>query len=66
MASISLFAVLGASDPEMDIIRDILNEAGVPFGYAGADHRRVHPGNLATVTKLIIAAKGLITTFGRN
>lgn len=42
----NLLFVLGAGDPEMQAIENLLKECGVPFAYAvGPDGRRVHPGN---------------------
>lgn len=42
----SLLFVLGASDPEMTTIEQLLVECGVPFAYARKDEKRVHPGNM--------------------
>ena len=39
------YFVLGANDPEMERIENILISEGVAFGYAEKDGRRVHPGN---------------------
>ena len=38
-------AILGAPDPEMHAIEDLLVTAGVQVAHAMADGRRVHPGN---------------------
>jgi hypothetical protein len=45
MNSKTLFFVLGASDPEMNAIEEILNANQWAYTYALVDGRRVHPGN---------------------
>lgn len=42
----NLLFVLGASDPEMTTIEQLLVECGVSFAYAQKDESRVHPGNM--------------------
>jgi len=39
------YIILGAPDPEMEMIERTLKEAWVPYAYAMRDGRRVHPGN---------------------
>jgi hypothetical protein len=39
------FYVLGADDPEMRAIENILNENNLPFGYAMIENKRCHSGN---------------------
>lgn len=40
-----LFFVLGAQDPEMRGIEDVLNQAGIAFAHAAIDNRRCNAGN---------------------
>jgi hypothetical protein len=44
MSNLELCFVLGAQDPEMDIIERLLSDLGLPYRYATKNGLRVHPG----------------------
>lgn len=45
MSSTNYYFILGAADPEMTAIEDVLRQKNASFGYATAGGRRVHSGN---------------------
>lgn len=55
--------ILGADDPEMRQIADILTSAGMAFGYAAVGAARCHPGNAYKADGVISPEGKLLKTY---